>query len=106
MADSVLSRDLRLDFCCQLRFAEIGMCRVGLVILIVALAAASSSHSRAAESFQIKPALQSVATADVPVPTPPGLEPNAPPSDLPVGCGKGRVRDPQTHLCRGPGDVR
>ena len=28
-----------------------------------------------------------------------------PPSEFLGGCGRGRYRDPATHVCRGPGDV-
>jgi hypothetical protein len=32
--------------------------------------------------------------------------PNVSATDLVGGCGKGRVRDLQTHGCRGPADIR
>ena len=82
------------------------MCRASLLTLIVALAAAFSSDSWAAGSFQTKAALQNVVRADVAVPAPQSSEPAASPSDFLPGCGKWRVRDPQAHACRGPGDVR
>jgi hypothetical protein len=28
------------------------------------------------------------------------------PSELLGGCGRGRYRDPETHRCRGPADIR
>ena len=74
------------------------MCRASLLTLIV--------DSWAAGSFQTKAALQNVVRADVAVPAPQSSEPAASPSDFLPGCGKWRVRDPQTHACRGPGDVR
>jgi hypothetical protein len=57
------------------------------------------SDSRAAGSFQ-KPA---VVTAGVSSPAP--SVPTIAPGDF-GGCGRGRVRDPQTHACRGPADIR
>jgi hypothetical protein len=30
----------------------------------------------------------------------------SPASTSELGCGRGRIRDPQTHACRGPADVR
>jgi hypothetical protein len=32
--------------------------------------------------------------------------PYQPPNDFLAGCGHGRYRDPATHRCRGPADVR
>jgi hypothetical protein len=32
--------------------------------------------------------------------------PTEPPNDFLAGCGHGRYRDPATHRCRGPADVR
>ena len=42
------------------------------------------------------------------VPTPKVTLPPAPqinPQQFFQGCGRGRVRDPQNHLCHGPGDI-
>jgi hypothetical protein len=76
------------------------MRRLSFLVLIVAVAAATWSASQAAGSFQ-KPA---VVTAGVASPTP--SVPNITAGDLVGGCGRGRVRDPQTHACRGPADIR
>ena len=72
------------------------MCRMSFLLLVVAATAATWSDSQAAGSFQ-KPA---VVTAGVSTPAP-----TVPTISL-GGCGRGRVRDPQTHGCRGPADVR
>jgi hypothetical protein len=68
---------------------------------------AASQAGRAAGSYQTRPAFQEqpqpqkpVASSVQTVPAP-KLNPSV---DL-AGCGRGRVRDPQTHQCRGPGDV-
>jgi hypothetical protein len=45
-------------------------------------------------------------TAGMTSPTPSISVPGEAVSNLIGGCGRGRVRDPQSHTCRGPGDVR
>ena len=72
------------------------MRRMSFLVLTVAAMAATWSDSQAAGSFQ-KPA---VVTAGVSTPAP------AVPTISLGGCGRGRVRDPETHACRGPADVR
>lgn len=81
------------------------MRRFSLLISIVAFSAATWSASQAAGSFQTKPVFQVVTTGVAP-PTPQISVPNVSPTDLVGGCGRGRVRDPQTHMCRGPADIR
>lgn len=81
------------------------MCRISFLALIVALTTVPWSNSQAAGSFQTKPAFQ-VVTAGVAPPTPQISVPNLSPSDLVGGCGRGRLRDPQTRACRGPADIR
>lgn len=76
------------------------MYRFSFLVLIVAVTAATWSDSQAAGSFQ-KPA---VVTAGVSSPAP--SVPSISAGDLVGGCGRGRVRDPQTHACRGPADIR
>jgi hypothetical protein len=76
------------------------MYRFCFPVLIMAFAAVTWSDSQAAGSFQ-KPA---VVTAGVSTPAP--SVPTISPTDLVGGCGRGRVRDPQTHACRGPADIR
>jgi hypothetical protein len=82
------------------------MCRISFVVLMMAFATATWSDSQAAGSFQTRPAFQGVVTAGVAPAVPSVSVPNVSASDLVGGCGRGRVRDPQTHTCRGPADVR
>jgi hypothetical protein len=82
------------------------MCRISVLLLIVAATTMTWSESMAAGSFQTKPAFQGVVTAGVAPATPSVSVPNVSASDLVGGCGRGRVRDPQTHTCRGPADLR
>ena len=79
------------------------MCRISLLMLIVASTTITWCDSKAAGSFQTKPAFPSAATVGVASPSP---RTSVPTSDLMGGCGRGRVRDPQTHGCRGPADIR
>jgi hypothetical protein len=72
------------------------MRRISFLLLMVAATAATWSDSQAAGSFQ-KPA---VVTAGVSAPAP------VVPTISLGGCGRGRVRDPETHSCRGPADIR
>jgi len=80
------------------------MYRIPLSLLVTALLAAPWSNCQAAGSFQTRPAFShtvnasySTAPAIVSVTHAPAVE---------FGCGKGRVRDPATHGCRGPADIR
>ena len=82
------------------------MCRINLLALIVAFTAAMCSPSKAAGSFQTKPAFSRVVTAGVAVRTSSISVPDFSARDLVGGCGRGRIRDPQTHTCRGPADIR
>jgi hypothetical protein len=47
-----------------------------------------------------------VVMAGMAPPLPTITMPNVTVNDLVGGCGKGRVRDSQTHGCRGPADIR
>jgi hypothetical protein len=82
------------------------MCRIYLLVLTVALTVASWSNSHAAGSFQTKAAFQTVVTAGIAPVVPTVALPNVSAGDLVGGCGRGRIRDPQTHACRGPADIR
>ena len=73
-------------------------------ILTLAMTAIASSNCYAAGSFQ-KPEPH-VVTAGIAPALPSVSMPNFTARDLVGGCGRGRIRDPQTHGCRGPGDVR
>jgi hypothetical protein len=74
------------------------MYRFSSLVLIVAATAVTWSESQAAGSFQRPPV---VITAGVATPVP-----TISAGDLVGGCGRGRVRDSQTHACRGPADIR
>jgi hypothetical protein len=82
------------------------MCRIRFLILIMAFTAPAWSNCQAAGSFQTKPAFKTVVTAGVSPPLPTLTLPNPSARDLVGGCGRGRVRDPQTHGCRGPADIK
>jgi hypothetical protein len=82
------------------------MYRISFLALVTVSTAAVGSHSQAAGSFQTKPAFATVVTAGVAPATPSVSVPNVSAGDLVGGCGRGRVRDPQTHQCRGPADIR
>jgi hypothetical protein len=72
------------------------------VILVMAFVD-TWSNCEAAGSFQTRPAF---ATAGIAPSLPSVALPDASARDLVGGCGKGRVRDPQTRGCRGPADIR
>lgn len=61
---------------------------VALIVLAPALACAKASPPKV------------IAASIVPAPSLPQLSPH----EILGGCGKGRVRDAETHRCRGPGD--
>jgi hypothetical protein len=89
------------------RFAGTPMCRIAFLALIAASIAATWSDSQAAGSFQTKPAFQTTAvTAGVAPAAPSASAPSVSARDFVGGCGRGRVRDAQTHTCRGPADLR
>jgi len=82
------------------------MCRVSFLVLVAALASVRCSSSQAAGSFQTRQAFQSVVTVGMAATAPHVSVPSATDGDLVGGCGRGRIRDSQTHMCRGPADVR
>ena len=103
---AVLLRGVSLIFGLRV-LAGTSMCRIGFLVLVTALTASTWSDSRAAGSFQTKPAFRTVVTAGVSAPATPSVSaPNVSADDVLGGCGRGRVRDPQTHVCRGPADIR
>ena len=67
---------------------------------------ALSGAAQAAGSYQKQPTFPGLVIAGVPTPkvSLPAL-PQINPAQMLGGCGRGRVRDPQTNVCRGPGDV-
>jgi hypothetical protein len=79
-----------------------------LCTLVVTAAALGmvNTPSQAAGSWQKKPMFDHVVKGGLPTPNvklPPAPEIN--PAQFFSGCGRGRVRDPQNHLCYGPGNV-
>jgi hypothetical protein len=82
------------------------MYRIRFVILVMALTVATWSDCQAVGSFQTKPAFPKVVTAGIAPPLPIITLPDVSARDLVGGCGRGRVRDHQTHGCRGPADIR
>jgi hypothetical protein len=74
-------------------------------ILAFAVTAIASSNCYAVGSFQ-KPQPRTVVTAGVAASLPSVSMPEITARDLVGGCGRGRVRDPQTHGCSGPADIR
>jgi hypothetical protein len=79
------------------------MSRTGLV-LAATLSATVWSACHAAGSFQ-KPEPHPVVRAGMPSVSLPSM-PDVSASDLVGGCGRGRIRDPHTHSCRGPAEIR
>ncbi len=82
------------------------MCSIRFLILVMVFTAATWSNSQAAGSFQTKPAFPNVVTAGIAPRLPTVTLPTMSERDLVGGCGRGRVRDNQTHGCRGPADIR
>jgi hypothetical protein len=67
---------------------------------------ATITPAQAAGSYQKRPMFDHLVIGGVPTPkvTLPSL-PRINPGQLLGGCGRGRIRDPQTNSCRGPSDV-
>ncbi|OYU57560.1 MAG: hypothetical protein CFE30_35555 [Bradyrhizobium sp. PARBB1] len=80
------------------------MCRIRFPMLVMAFTAATWSTCQAIGSFQTKPAFP-VVMVGVASPSTVRL-PDVSARDLVGGCGRGRIRDHQTHGCRGPADIR
>ena len=81
------------------------MRRPGFLILVMALAPAGWSACQAAGSYQTKPMFTEVRMEKASA-AEPTIKPASPAAGDLMGCGRGRVRDPQTHGCRGPADIR
>ena len=80
--------------------------RICFAMLAMVLTALTWTSCQAIGSFQTRPAFPTVASDEDPPLTPAIMPPNASVNPFIGGCGKGRVSDPQTHGCRGPGDIR
>jgi len=79
------------------------MYRILRLPMVLALTAATWSNCQAAGSFQTKPAFLNTVSIGYSS-APPAV--TIAPRTVEFGCGKGRVRDPGTHGCRGPADIR
>ena len=76
---------------------------INFIVIAAALSVFGWSACQAAGSFQ-KPEPREI-DAGVPSISMPSM-PSPTASDLVDGCGRGRIRDPQAHGCRGPADIR
>lgn len=75
-------------------------------LLAMAVTVAPWSNGHAAGSFQTRAAFSNVVSASYSTTS---LAVSVAHANIPgigFGCGKGRVRDSQTHGCRGPADIR
>jgi len=83
---------------------------IRFLILITALSASTASTCHAGGTYRNGPMFvfpDDVKTVKAGMPSVhlPSM-PHVTAADLVGGCGRGRVRDQQTHGCRGPGDIR
>ena len=76
-----------------------------LPMMILALTAASWSNCQAAGSFQTRPAFSNTISTGYSIASPSVAVVQSTVA-AEFGCGRGRVRDPATHGCRGPADIR
>jgi hypothetical protein len=74
-------------------------------VCAVAVLLGASQAGQAAGSYQTKPAFQEPPQKPVVSSVQTVPVPKLNPSEDLAGCGRGRVRDAQTHQCRGPGDI-
>ena len=76
------------------------------VLVVMAMALGISGPANAAGSYQKRPMFDHLVIAGTPHPRVklPSL-PQVNPSYMFGGCGRGRIRDPQSHTCHGPGDI-
>jgi hypothetical protein len=83
---------------------------IRFMILVTALSASAASTSYAGGTYRNGPMfvfpdeVKTVRAAMPSVPTP--SMPAVTAGDFVGGCGRGRIRDQQTHGCRGPADIR
>ena len=80
--------------------------RMRLPMLAMVLTALTWTSCQAIGAFQTRPAFPGVASDDDPRLPPTIIPPNVSATAFIGRCGKGRVSDPQTHGCRGPGDIK
>jgi len=94
-----------LNFCAEPKMLTSTLRRLRFPIFAIALATAAWSSCQSIDSFRTKPASpNAVRTNELPQP-PTFTSPNVSLNAF-VGCGRGRVMDPQTQACRGPADIR
>jgi hypothetical protein len=86
-------------------YCETAMHRFSFLVLVMVLVTADWSACRAAGSYQTKPMFTEVSAVKAGT-AEPTIKPASPSGVELMGCGRGRVRDPETHGCRGPADIR
>jgi len=67
--------------------------------IVVSLSTIAVEEANAKGTFRLQGPWPSVSVANL-------SAPNLSAHDVIGGCGRGRTRDPHTHGCRGPADVR
>jgi hypothetical protein len=90
----------------SIQFAGTAMCRIRLLLMVMAVMAFGWSNCQAAGSFQTRAAFSNVVSASYSHPQPSVSVAHANIPTIDFGCGRGRVRDAQTHGCRGPADIK
>jgi hypothetical protein len=81
------------------------MFRIRFLILVTVFTVPAWTECQAVGSFQ-RPAPRPLVTAGIAPPLPTITLPNVSARDFVGDCGRGRIRDIQTHGCRGPADRR
>jgi hypothetical protein len=84
------------------------MCLLCTLIVTATVLASINTPSQAAGSYEKRPMFDHLVIGGVPTPKVPFPQLPAPqinPQQFFQGCGRGRVRDPQNHLCNGPANV-
>ena len=79
---------------------------IGFLALVVALSVPAWSSCQAAGSFQTKPAFPAARPEEMAGSSVLRTGSLGPPATEWPGCGRGRIRDPETLTCFGPADIR
>jgi hypothetical protein len=74
---------------------------VALAIMVPVSCQAAGSQTYLTRSTFAVVVKAGIPTPNIRLPSPPQINP----AQFLGACGRGRVRDPQTNLCRGPGDI-
>src|SRR5712675_925112 len=90
----------------EIRMLTLAFRRMSLPMLAMVLTALTWTSCQAIGAFQTRPAFPVVESDDDPRLPPTIIPPNVSANAFIGRCGKGRVSDPQTHGCRGPGDIK